>query len=250
MIFDFQSYLPKFSLVGFISSPIFAVLAILLFAGTPQAIAAPTLHIFNPSYTKAHTMQKKISAFCPNIEVSVYGKAKDFRKRNQLSPPAAMISLPIVIKQYSEYTLLAKGKKNQSFDQIYYLVAVDKAPTMDTIVGKQIGVIDLLGRKPMTELTKTLLGDVTIKRVGKAEDLLPLLNFKAVDALFISESDLSDLKSTTQLNLQTTKTSIRLGLPITVLLEQKNKSAIQQCIAAFDNSTNNYLSVEKWSVSP
>ncbi|PCI40869.1 MAG: hypothetical protein COB51_14470, partial [Moraxellaceae bacterium] len=65
-------------------------------------------------------------------------------------------------------------------------------------------------------------------------------------ALFISESDLARLKKTTQLNLQPTKTSIRLGLTIVVYRTTATKNAISNCVATFDDTVNSYLRVEKW----
>jgi len=214
-----------------------------------SALAGNTLYIYNPSYVKAHTMQKKISTLCPDMQISVYGKAKDFKKQIQLVAPDAAITLPVVIDQYSDYKLLLKGEKSESFEEAYFLVSVDNPVSKADLAGKKIGVIDLLGRKPMAAFIKPLLGDVSIKRVAKAEDLLSLLNFKVVDALFISASDLESLKKSTQLNLQTTNTEIHLGLTIIAHRSSAQKSAISNCVAAFDHTVNDYLRVEKWKAA-
>ena len=211
-----------------------------------NASAENTLYIYSPSYTKAHVIQKKISGLCPDLNVAVYGKAKDFKKQIKVQAPDAAISLAVVIRQYDNYQALMQGQKSGKHEEDYYLVSVDSALAMKDLAGKKVGVIDLLGRKPMTNFIKTLLGKVSVNRVAKADDLLPLLNFNAVDALFISKTDLDNLKKTTQLNLATTKTTVRLGLSIIAYRPLANKSALSTCVEKFDKSINDYLRVENW----
>ena len=211
------------------------------------ALAAPTLYIFSPSYIKAHVTQKKIETLCPNVDISVFAKAKDFNKQTQIAPPDAAISLATVISQYGNYSLLFKGKRANKHQERYFLVSVDLPTHVTDLSGKKVGVLDLLGRKPMTEFIKRLLGDISVKRVSKTEDLLPLLSFKAVDALFISESDMQDLKQATQLNLKISPTKIKLGRSVAAYANPANKNAISQCVSTFDKSVNEYFGVEKWS---
>lgn len=228
-------------------SSFFTVFACLFFLSEPcRANSPPTLYIYNPSYTKAHAMQKKIGAICPSLEVHVYGKAKDFKKHILSSAPDATISLPDVIKPYTVYKTLLEGQREQSQLESYYLVSLGNALSVSELSKKKIGVIDLLGRKAMRAFIRSLLGDVAIKRVGKAEDLLPLLNFNGADALFISDSDLTDLKEVTRLKLKVTRTDIRLGLPVVSYLKQSDRDVISDCVSRFDPVVNNYLRVEKW----
>lgn len=229
-------------------------------SSTRSAQITPTLYIFKPSYIKAHIMQKRISRACPELQVIVFAKAKDFRKQMQIQEAGAVISVPPVLSSLKGYKTRLEGKRSGLNKEPYFLVSVDETINPSVLSGKKIGVVDLLGRNPMASFVQKLLGDVSIKRVSKAEDLLPLLSFNAVDALFISESDLADLKQKTQLQLKTSAPSISVGLSSlfiktssssgVIAPSKRSVSKVTQCVMSFDPSINKYFAVNQWSSKP
>ncbi len=120
---------------------------------------------------------------------------------------------------------------------------------MENLDGKKVGVVDLLGRKPMKKFVTDLLGNVSIKRVAKVEDLLPLLTFKSADLLFMSESDLKDLKKITQLDLHVQPTSVQMALSVAAYMKPEDKETVSACIKKFDENLNDYFDVVEWRLS-
>lgn len=220
-------------------------------SGSSVAGDEPTLYLFSPSYIKANLMQNIIGELCPKVQVSVYGKSKDFRKQVQQFSPDGVIAAPLILNTFSGYKPVLMGEKSGNVETQLYLVSVGEAVQEAELAGKKIGVIDLLGRKPMTQYVKSLLGEVSTKRVGKSEDLLPLLNFNAADVLFITESELRDLTKTTQLKLKIVTTKFKLELPVMATLDVAsgdpiNEKRLVDCVRLFDTVVFEYLNIEKW----
>jgi len=209
-------------------------------------LAAESLYVFVPTEVRANVMQDKIGSFCSGVDVTVFGRAKDFHKQVKANPPNAILSLMPVVNHSASFNSALNGSKNGSETEEYVLVSVDKGLDLAAIAGKKIGVVDLLGRKPMsafiTELFKT---KVKLKRVTKVEDLLPLITFGSVDGIFIAESLYAQLKSKSNLNLISTKLNMKIGLVSAAISGATDKN-VTECIAAFDSELNTTLGVDKW----
>lgn len=211
-------------------------------------MAAESMYVFVPTEVRANAMQEQITALCPGIEVTVFGRAKDFEERMAASPPQAILSLLPVIERSSSYNTIAKGLRNGATEEGYMLVSVDKAPDLDKLAEMKIGVMDLLGRKSMNEFIAQIFqtGLKQVKRVTKIEDLLPLLTFGSVDAIFVSESFFGQLKQKSNLSLVATRLNVKIGLTSAALTSDAAKDKFQQCIARFDKNLNEALGVEQW----
>ncbi len=208
---------------------------------------AESLYVFVPTEVRANIMQQKISDICKDVDVTVFGRAKDFHKEVQSAPPHAILSLLPVIERSGSFSTALKGVRDGTSEEDYVLVSVDKPIDITSIGDKKIGVVDLLGRKPMGQFISQLFQtDVKLKRVTKVEDLLPLLTFGAVDGIFISEALYNQLKSKSNLNLVSTRLNIKVGLVSAALLDAKAKDKISKCIQGFDGELNETLGVEQW----
>lgn len=211
--------------------------------------AATSLYVFFPTEVRPKILQKKFTKLCPNIDTIVFGRINDYLKQLKIAPPEAIISLPPVIEKKPEYKTLFQGQRNGSINEKYVLVSINEAIKTSNLASIKIGVIDILGRKPMTSYVSKLLGSsVKIKRVTKTEDLLPLLTFNIVQAVFISESVYKKLKQTSKQNLISTNIKIKLDM-ISVATKTHNNTTnlnISQCINHLDNTTNEILGVDQW----
>jgi len=208
---------------------------------------AESLYVFVPTEVRANIMQQQISDICKDVEVTVFGRAKDFHKEVQKTPPNAILSLLPVIERSGSFNTTMKGIKGGQAEEDYVLVSVDKPIEITSIGEKKIGVVDLLGRKPMGQFISQLFQTtVKLARVTKVEDLLPLLTFGSVDGIFISESLYNQLKSKSNLNLVSTRLNIKVGLVSAALLDPKSKDKITQCIQGFNSDLNATLGVEQW----
>lgn len=210
-------------------------------------LAAESLFVFVPTEVRANVMQEKIGSFCKDINITVFGRAKDFHKQIKKNPPNAILSLAPVIEHSSAFNPAVKGLRSGKDDEEYVLVSVDKPIEIGGIASKKIGVVDLLGRKPMSAFVEKLFKTkVKLKRVTKVEDLLPLITFGSVDAIFVSDSLFNQLKSKSNLNLVATNLDIKVGLVSAAMNGEEVKDKLKQCVTAFDNQLNSTLGVDQW----
>ena len=213
----------------------------------PVFVTAQSLYVFIPTDVRANVIQKKIENFCSSVDVTVFGRAKDFHKQVKANPPDIILSSMPVVGQSSGFSVVLKGESNGLETEDYVLVSVDTDFDLASIAGKKIGAIDLLGRKPMqafvSSLFKTKIGLI---RVTKVEDLLPLISFGSVQALFISESLFKKIREQSNLDLNATQLDIKIGLIAAAVknIENRNMTA---CITKFDSNLNSTLGVDKWN---
>jgi hypothetical protein len=209
-------------------------------------LAAESLYVFVPTEVRANVMQEKIGSFCSGVEVTVFGRAKDFHKKVKSDSPSAILSLMPVIKHVETYKPVLNGSKNGAETEDYVLITVDKEVDIAATAGKKIGVVDLLGRKPMSTFIEQLFkAKVKLKRVTKVEDLLPLITFGSVEGIFIADSLYTQLKSKSNLNLVATKPNIQIGL-VSAAINATAGKKVTECITGFDNELNTTLGVDKW----
>lgn len=212
------------------------------------SFASELMYVFFPSTTRAKIMQEKITTLCPNISVVVFGRQRDFSKSLISDPPNFILAPALVVDNSAQYQSVLKAFRDDLTDQIYYLVSINASIPINKLSGKRLGAVALLDAKNMSKfLGEKLKSELRIKRVTKIEDLLPLITFNAVDAIFVSESDLDFLRGKTELNLIAQKTTIRLGLA--TLAENPNarepKESIS-CVSRFNSELNSMFGVHKW----
>lgn len=211
------------------------------------SVVAQSLYVFIPTEVRANKLQQKIETFCTGVDVTVFGRAKDFHNKIKVSPPTAILSLSPVIERNAPFNKSIAGLRNGFDSEDYVLVSLNKAVNIDHLKDKKIGVVDLLGRKPMMSFVEDLLqAKVKLKRVTKVEDLLPLITFDAVDAIFISDSLFSQFKQKSNLNLVATPLNIKVGLASAGLSDAVIKDKLKKCVFAFDKQLNNTLGVDQW----
>ncbi len=211
------------------------------------SLAAESLYVFVPTEVRANKLQHKISAYCSGVDVTVFGRAKDFHNKIKAFPPSAILSLLPVIERNQLFDPTIEGLKNGIANEDYVLVSVDHPLSRSNLTNKKIGVVDLLGRKAMTKFIGNLLNaKVKIKRVTKVEDLLPLITFASVDAIFVSKTLFNQLKSKSKLNLVATPFNIKIGLASAALSNSIAKDKLNQCLFSFDKQLNTTLGVDQW----
>ncbi len=208
---------------------------------------AKELYVFVPTEVRATAIQEEIQQSCPSINVTVFGRGKDFQKQVAEAKPDAIISLIPVIEQSSEYQPVIKGIYAGNEHEQYVLVSIDKALDIKNLAGLKIGVVDLMGRKSMGEFINHLFqAEIKLTRVTKQEDLLPLLTFASADGIFISQRTFDELKSKSQMNLVATQLNIKVGLAGTGLANNADKDTLLKCVQSFSSSLNATLGVDKW----
>ncbi len=219
-------------------------------------VSADNLFVFVPTDVRAKSMEQDISAICPKVDVTVFGRGKDFRKLVKKSSPNAILSLLPVIETTGRYETVMRGMQKGYSEEEYVLVSVEKPMAVSEISGKKIGVVDLLGRKPMAEFVNQLFlptaseggANIKVKRVTKQEDLLPLLTFGSVDGIFVSDRLFRQIKQKSNVNLVATSLNIKIGLVSAALAPAATKKNIVDCLTKFSEKLNGTLGVDKWQI--
>ena len=221
---------------------------VFLFSG--QAGAADNLlYIFYPTDIRPKKMEKHITRHCPEINIIVFGKIKDFEEQTQRVPPDAILSLPPVIKKSPNFSSHIEGLKDGQRKESYVLVSMNKAVDLSELGSIKIGVLDILGRKPMRVFISETLGTkVKIVRVTKTEDILNLLTFGLASAIFVSQASYEKFRIESQLPLVSTKLGIKMDLITMAVKENETRQVFFNCFKRLDQQTNALLGVDQWQL--
>lgn len=193
---------------------------------------AADLYVFYPTDIRPKSLQEKFNSICPEVKTVAFGRVVDFYRQIDSLPPNAVLSLkPVVTRgNKASMTSVLQGTREGQNSEEYVLVAIDKTVDLAQLGQLKIGVLDILGRKPMKRFMNDLFAQkIKTKRVIKTEDFLPLLTFKLADAIFVSQSTYKKLQAKSKQNLVATATDIRIGLAVTGIYQQAGNN-ISQCI--------------------
>ena len=179
-----------------------ALIALLvgLFSGT--ATAQARLYVFYPSLVRPIAIQEALARKCPELVVTVFGRLTDFQAKVASDSPEALLAQPAVLRQYVPYAQRLQGLRKGSPTEPYVLLSIDKPVDPAKMEGVTLGVVGLLERKPMADFVQGLVvGTPRLDRVTKVEDLLPLLTFRTVSAVLVSEPVAKEFHRKSQVNL-------------------------------------------------
>jgi len=211
--------------------------------------ASNRLYVFYPTDIRPNKMAKHISEYCPEIDITVFGKIKDFKDQVLRLPPDAILSYAPVINKNQQYSSIVRGFKQGQSHEDYVLVSRDKSVDINKLDSIKIGVLDILGRKAMKSfMNKTLGTKVRITRVTKTEDILNLLSFGLVDAIFISEQRYNKFLTQTQLPLVATKLDIKMDLAVLAVRNDQSTGLYANCVNQLGKQTNALLGVDQWAL--
>lgn len=193
-------------------------------------------------------MEKHISRHCPEIDTTVFAKIKDFEELIQRIPPDAILSYAPVVNNKIQYSSLIQGYKQGQPDENYVLVSLDKAVDINQLSSLKIGVLDILGRKAMKSFINKKLGaKVKIARVTKTEDILNLLTFGLVDAIFVSQQRYNKFHIHSQLPLVATQLNLKMDLAVLAVKNHESKELFLNCFNRLSKQTNTLLGVDQWA---
>ena len=208
----------------------------------------PTIFVYLPTDIRPNAFQKMLEDSAPNVDVTVFGRIRDFQKNLKKSPPDAVLAAHPVIEDMS-LPIGMQGKAKGATDEQYVLVSVGQEVDLakpDLV----IGTVDLLGRKKMDGFVNKLIGrseKTKLKRVTKREDLLSLLQFKVADAILLRESSLEAFKGKSKLDLKFKRIEgARVGLPAVGFLPDARRKDIETAVTKFTGELNSIIGVNEW----
>ena len=224
----------------------------LMQAGRPlrQAMAQnakPVVHVFLHLDAKSSVVERTLQQHLPQLDVTVFGRLRDFEERLTASRPDAVLSIGPVLRQHGQAVSLQGYRDGKSVEP--YVLASVNQPLEGSLAGKTIGVVELLGREGTQAFVSDLLKTATlkIKRVAKVEDLLPLLEFSAADGVLLPSSMLGMLVERTRLAIKTKELPGALvGLPAIAVLNPAARDLIVKSFQGLDAATKQLLGIDSW----
>jgi len=234
------------------------VLLVALSLGLPSRAGAddarPTLFVFLQLDVKSNALEQALQKELPGLAVTVFGRLRDFQDSIASKNPDAIVAIPPLLEQaQAKPTLLGMrgGKEWEPYMLVMTGAAAATAGTAQpSLAGKTVGIVDLLGRDGTQAFAAAAVGtpDIKVKRVAKIEDLLPLLEFSAADAVLIPSSAVKRFAERTRLAMAVRELpNARVGLPAVAVRNEKARAPIVQAIQKLDGETRSLLGIDSWS---
>jgi hypothetical protein len=225
---------------------------LLLFTSLPQAPSSaadgkPTLYVYVHTDAKSASLEKGLQDKLPALEVTVFGRFRDFEEAMGSRKPDGVVAIAPLIASLNVPVALQGNRGNNDWEP--YVLLSGGNPLEGSLSGKVIGVVDLLGRDATQDFVTKLLKtpDVKLKRVTKMEDLLPLLQFSAADGVLVPAAAVKSITERSRLPLKVRELpEARVGLLAVGVVNAKVRELVIKQFLSLDGATNQSLGVEKW----
>ncbi len=208
----------------------------------------PRLFVFVPSEYKPRLLQKELQGTMPSLEVTVFGRTRDFLRGVQDQSPEAVMA-PTPVLESLGLSASVQGLREGARDEAYVLVSIDRPLSPEELAGQTVGAYGLLRRKEMKSFCGKLLstGKQKVKTVTKFADLLPLLQFEAAAAVILPKRYAILLTAKSQLKLVVSDLKGgRVGLPGVALDGPGARDTVVSALESMDKNTRKNLGVDAW----
>jgi hypothetical protein len=212
-----------------------------------QAGDRPKLYVFLLTGIKSAVLEAALQAKLPGLTVTVFSRYRDFQEAMTTKRPDALLAFQPVLDAQKATLVLRGLSKGQDFEKFVLLSA--GSPLEGSLSNRTIGVVDLLGRAETQSFVAKLLNtsDVHTKLVTKLDDLLPLLQFSASDAVLVPVSSVGAFKERSQMSLHVRDTEdARVGRAAVGVLAPAASAAVISQIQALDGATKQMIGVDSW----
>jgi len=210
--------------------------------------ARPALYVYVHTDAKSAALEKDLQDRLPAVAVTVFGRFRDFEEAMTARRPAGVAALQPLLASLG-VPVAAQGLRGSNDWEPYVLLSAQ--PLEGSLAGKVVGVVDLLGRDGTQQFVAKLLktADCKIKRVTKQEDLLPLLQFAAVDGVLVPAAGVKTITERSRLPLRVRELpDARVGLLAVGVLDVRARDLFIKQVQSLDAETNKLLGVERWRV--
>ena len=216
--------------------------------------ARPSLFVFLQLDVKSNALEQALQKELPGLAVTVFGRLRDFQDSIASKNPDAIIAIAPLLEQAQAKPSLLGMRGGKEWEPYLLLMTAAAAAAAGTnkpsLAGKTVGIVDLLGRDGTQAFAAAAAGtpDVKVKRVAKIEDLLPLLEFSAADAVLIPSSAVKRFTERTRLAMAVRELpNARVGLPAVAVRNEKARAVIIQAIQQLEGETRSLLGIDSWS---
>jgi len=216
--------------------------------------ARPSLFVFLQGDVKSNALEQALQKELPGLAVTVFGRLRDFQDSIASKNPDAIIAIAPLLEQAQAKPSLVGMRGGKEWEPYLLLMTAAAAAAAGTnkpsLAGKTVGIVDLLGRDGTQAFAAAATGtpDLKVKRVAKIEDLLPLLEFSAADAVLIPSSAVKRFTERTRLAMAVRELpNARVGLPAVAVRNEKARAVIVQAIQQLEGETRSLLGIDSWS---
>jgi hypothetical protein len=215
--------------------------ALLPIAATPALGTTHKLHVLLDTMLDSRAMKNLLSDALPSVEVVVFGRSRDF-EHGMSDAPQAVLARSVVLESLGLKPAL-QGLRGDSEVEPFVLLAEAGVNAMSALA---LGAVDILGRRRMPEFVRRLVGAAReVVPVTRVMDLLPLLQFKKVQAVLLSQREADRLKGLTRMTLAATKLEgSGVGLPAVFL--SATGSGLKQAFRSLEGRGSLHFGVERW----
>ncbi|MCP4150965.1 MAG: hypothetical protein GY757_24675, partial [bacterium] len=205
-------------------------------------------YVFYPASIRPKIIKEKLSKACPGIDITVFGRYRDFKEMVLREPPDAILTKTPLLEQFTEYTIKYNGLRDGKTQEAYVLLSINQEIDTAEVSKATLGTVDFLGRKEM-KLFVTGFFDPPpkLKRVTKLEDLLPLMTFEMAGGVLITEKDIPYFKKMTKLDLKVTAIKgASAGIVALAVKNSKTPSNLISAVKKIPEKINLLLGVQQW----
>jgi hypothetical protein len=205
----------------------------------------PGLYVYLHRDITSASLGRSLAEQMPALDVVVFGRYRDFEEAFGERRPDAILALQPLLASYNVPVLLQGRRAGQEWEPYVLLTKEIDGP----LGGKHIGVVDLLGRGGTQDFVSKLLGtaDIKLKRVTKMEDLLPLLQFAAADAVLIAGAEAPILTRRSRLPLRVRDLpDARVGLPAVGIVNRDVQDLVVRQVQSLDDAAARSIGVDGW----
>ena len=207
----------------------------------------PKLVVYLQTSIKPHALQSALAQKLIGVDVIVLGRYRDFQRELE-SGPDAVVALGSVLDFCGLRADLHGTRGGQEMER-YVLLSIGASIDRARFQSVALGAVDLVGREGTGKFVARLLGlsaPPNITYVVKTEDLLPLLQFRSVEAVVVSEREAQGIKGLSVLDLKTTVLEGGVPLPGIAFRTPAGAQQIKPKILMLDRDANRKLEVDGW----
>jgi hypothetical protein len=212
-------------------------------AQTPR----PSLYVYLHTEIKSSSLEKTLRQQLPGLEVTVFGRFRDFEEAVAREQPHAVLALQPLLAMLAIPPTL-QGLRGDRDWEPYVLMTEESAAAGGPSAGV-VGVVDLLGRNGTQQLAARLLGNpaVELRRVTKLEDLLTLLHLSAAGSVLVPDSAAKGLSERSRLRLRVQPLpDAKVGLPALGVRKGEARDLLVRELMKLDAEALRMLGLDRW----
>lgn len=223
---------------------IFCIFILLI---TSDIFAEASLFVYYPLPARSKTVESRLNSELPDVNVTVFGRYADFITKIKSDRPAAILVKKELLSSVTGYKAAFSGERKGKIDEKYLYMFTNKEFLNMSIDTATIGVVDILGKQNMNRYLDSVFdAELTIKRVRKVNDIMPLLLFDMASIALVPESNLEYYKSNSNIELYTKETEITMSIGVVAVRDDDAKVIIAKALTNLSEKTKTLLGVDKW----